>query len=614
MLAHVPTSLLLAWLFETFFLIVLALTDGYDVARSGEVFRVVLTFVVLTAIFSLVHLLFADRRRLAFGVTFALFLVFIVVNVARVSTMGSFDYGFVRDHGPEILSPLGLRIVVTELKIGGAALLFLPPLVIAFALVKRPSPRWRLSRRAHAAAVTVCAALLVFVVTVRISTHEALTTFAASALRFHAEARTAESAIGEDAFPHVHDFAPTPAARAIAGSDAPRPHIILLFLESHNGLFTDRLRPDGRRYTPVFDAHMAESLSVEHFYGNSVHSSRGHFATLCSLVPMYRGKEFTDLDATRFHCLPETLADAGYDTLFYSATADPTFERSDEFFHRIGFTGVTFQDELVSKEDPSFWGAGLQDDVFYKRFFGAVDEGLARSGGKPIFAVAANASNHYPFREGPSHEPDPDEPTKYRRDYVGSLSASDAWLATFFDELDCRPALKDAIVVVVVSDHSFPADEHGIHFNMIGAYEEAFRAALLLRWPGHVIPRVIRDRTASQVDLAPTIADLLGLSGKTHFMGRSLFDDDGSVSASLMVQPYDGVHLVAVRWPFKLEVHESAEQEHLYDLSRDPAEEHDIAADPENATELATLRAEIDRIRANQVLLQSGRIWPDPTL
>jgi hypothetical protein len=122
-LAHLPTSLLLAWSLETFFLVVLALTDGYDVARSGEVFRVVLTFVVLTAIFSLVHWLCAGRRRLAFGANFALFLVFIMVNVACVATMGSFNYRLVRDHGLEVLTPLGLHIVVAGLNLGEAALL-----------------------------------------------------------------------------------------------------------------------------------------------------------------------------------------------------------------------------------------------------------------------------------------------------------------------------------------------------------------------------------------------------------------------------------------------------------------------------------------------------------
>jgi arylsulfatase A-like enzyme len=617
----VPTGVIVACVLETVFLVVFAATDGYDVARSGEALRVVVTYVTTGALFALVHLAVGARRRLALGVTFGALLLFIAVNVARQASMGSFDYGFVFDHAGDVTTPLGWHILVEQLGAPALAMLAVLPPASLLALIARPSRPPRHGRRLRICAVAALGAFLALVPLARIGTHEALTGFAASAIRFYAEERVAEAAVQAKPYPYVHDEAPTPRGLALAGATAgapsPRPHVIVLFLESVNGLFVDRARErDGRHYMPVFDAHLATGLTVTHFYGSSVHSSRGHFATLCSLVPMYRGKEFTDLPATRFHCLPEVLRDAGYQTLFYSATGEPHFEGSDAFFARIGFSEVEFQEDLRGK-DPTFWGVGLQDDVFYRRFFSVLDGELARSPGKPIFAVAANASNHYPFREGPAHEADPAEPTSYRRDYVGSLAESDAWLATFFDELEKRPALEDALVVLV-SDHSFPADEHGIHFNMIGAYEEAFRAAFLLRWPGHVPAGAkIADRAASQVDVAPTIADLLGLRFRSHFAGRSLFSDAPPEPVA-MVQPYDGVHLVAVKLPYKLVVQESAEQEHLYDLSKDPREEHDLLPEAERGpaerkAALAALRQAVARIRANQALLRENRVWPpDP--
>ncbi|WP_146652850.1 sulfatase-like hydrolase/transferase [Labilithrix luteola] len=607
----VPTSVWVAALVQTLFLVVLAATDGYDVARSGEVLRVILTYVTVAAMFGLVHLVVGVRSRLAVPITLAVFSLFVTVNIACEETAGNFDYAFVHANAREIFTPLGRHIVASNLKIGEVALLLFVPLTSGLALVTIPNRAWPGSVRSRWGAALVCTSLLVGLPAARVSTHEALTAFVVSALRFHAENSEAEASTRGMAYPYVHDLVPSPvAAAASAGDPAPRPDVILLFLESWNGVFTDKTRPDGRAYTPVFNARRRDGLSFEHFYGNSIQSSRGHFATLCSLIPLYRAKEFTDLGATRLRCLPEVLGGAGYKSLFYSATAEPEFDRSQIFFRRIGFDEALFQDPPQLSHDPDFWGTGLQDDVFYKRFFGLIDERIEREPSAPIFAVAANASNHYPFNERPNHVPDPHEATKYRRNYVASLSNSDAWLATFFDELDKRPRLRDAIVVAV-GDHSFPADEHGIHINMLGSYEEAFRTAFVLRWRGHLEPRHVPDRAGSQIDIAPTIADLLKLSGKVAFAGRSLLDETRASEAAPLVQPYDGVQLVAVRYPFKLVRHEAAEQESLFDLSTDPAEEHDRIHDPRLASEREALRETITRIHANQSVLRGNRVWPE---
>jgi arylsulfatase A-like enzyme len=145
---------------------------------------------------------------------------------------------------------------------------------------------------------------------------------------------------------------------------------------------------------------------------------------------------------------------------------------------------------------------------------------------------------------------------------------------------------------------------------MVGAYEEDFRTTALVQWRGHLPPSVVEDRAASQLDLAPTIVDLLQLREKTHFVGRSLLADPDPAAVVPMVQPYDGVHLVAVRWPLKLVRQESAAQEHLYNLESDPREEHDLVRSRAHAADLDRLRKAILLIHANQALLREDRIWP----
>lgn len=609
LLAWVPAAVLVATFLELVFLLIFAATDGYDVARNGEVLRVALTFAAVFAMFVLPRLVLERSPRLELAATALGLFVFSFFNVAKQLTGGAFDYGFVHDSAKECLTPLGWHILASSVGWGGLALLVGLPAAGALVVAMFPRVPWAGGARNRVFSAVAAFVLLVLLPARRVGTHESVTEFVTSALRFHAELGAAGALIGGERYPYVHAFRPSDRARSIAAPPgSARPHVILLFMESWGGLFVDRVRADGRRYTPIFDAHRREGLSYEHFYGNSMQSSRGHFATLCSLVPVFRGKEFTDFEGTRLHCLPEVLREVGYRTLFYSATAEPNFENSSAFFARIGVERAEFQRIDAKTPDPDFWGTGVQDDAFYKRFFRRLDDALDASSTTPLFAIAANASHHYPFREGPSHVPEPHESTQQRRDFVASLAAADAWLAVFFEELERRPALRDAIVVLV-GDHGFPASEHGIHFNQLGSYEEAFRTGFLLRWRGHVAPELVRDTAASQLDLAPTIADLLQLGHRTHFQGRSLVSGEPP-RAQPMVQPYDGVRLVAVQFPWKLVRHEAAEQELLYDLARDPNEEHNLLGRGAPPPELAELRKTILWIHANQALMRENRIWP----
>jgi len=607
----IPTSFWAAALVQTLFLVALAASDGYDVARSGETVRVVLTYATVFALFGIIHLTVASPKW-SQGLASLVFVCFVAVNFARFETAGSFDYGFAHENARELFTPLGRTIVLANVQAWEVVCLFVVPLGLGLALVRREVPSSPDSRaRPRAGVALSCFALLVGLPLARVSTHESLTGFVVSALRFHAESRAAAAIIKGAPFPFVHESVPSQKARALADEAAPRPHVILLFLESWSAAYSDRSTPDGRKITPVFDAKRREGLTYDHFYGNSVQSSRGHFTTLCSIIPMFRGKEFVDLPQARFHCLPTVLGEAGYGTFFFSATDEPEFDQADRFFKRIGFTDVRWAEDRKQKSDPAMWGTGVQDDVFYSRFFAALDEKVARDPKAPILAVAANTSHHYPFSHDPKHVPQPGYPTKYGRNFVASLSAADTRLATFFDELEKRPAFRDSIVILV-GDHSFPADEHGVHFNGLGSYEEAFRTGFALRWKGHVSPRVVTDQAASQLDLAPTILDLLQLRTTTHFTGRSLFADDDDRPPVPLVQPYDGVRLAAVKWPLKLVRHESAEQEHLYDLANDPDEQHDRIADPLLAAPLATLREAIVRIHASEPILRQNRVWPPP--
>lgn len=608
--AWVPLVVLVGVALQTIFFLVFWATDRLDAAPRREAARIVLTYATVIALFFGVHLAFASRRRARRIALGALVFVFTTLNAGRTMSDGPIDYGFAFEHVVELATPLGRHILGTKLGYGTLAILVFAPIAAVALLRFVPSLPWPGPRRVRWGLVGVCFVVVFLPPKLHVSTHEAVSSFAASAFRFHAQTRAADAVLGPDPYPLVHEQTPTAAALKLSPDPErpPRPHVILVFLESWNGWFTQLPRANGKPYTPIIARHAERgAMGYVPFYGNSMQSSRGHFATLCSLSSSVRGKEFVDYHERRLHCLPQVMREAGYRTFFLSATAQATFERGQEWFLRTGFDTADFQSADPKTRDATFWGTGLQDDVFYRQLFQRVDDELAKEPKKPLFVTAANASNHYPFDEAPDFVPDADETTKHRRAYAASLAKADAWLETFFVELAKRPALSDAIVVLV-GDHGFPADEHGVHINMLGANDETFRTSFFLRWGERELPRR-EGRAFSQIDIAPTIADLLLLRGKTHFSGQSVLDD-AKPSPVPLVQPYDGIHLAVVLWPWKLVRHEASDQEHLYDLRADPQETIDHIKDPAAASVLPTLRAGIMKIRATHALLREDRVWP----
>ncbi len=80
--------------------------------------------------------------------------------------------------------------------------------------------------------------------------------------------------------------------------------------------------------------------------------------------------------------------------------------------------------------------------------------------------------------------------------------------------------LDDDTVVVLFSDHGEAFDEHGNRGHSTTLYEEEVRSVLMIRAPG-IDPRRV-SQTVGMLDLAPTLRDLIGWSGRPQIAGRSL--------------------------------------------------------------------------------------------
>ena len=190
-------------------------------------------------------------------------------------------------------------------------------------------------------------------------------------------------------------------------------------------------------------------------------------------------------------------------------------------------------------------------------------------------------------------------PASWYRRALESLVDVDEWVGAIEEVLVETDQLDDTIIIFT-SDNGFMYGEHGIPTGKLVHYEPSTRVPLLVAGPG--IPRgEVRDQLVSNVDLAPTIAELAGVDPGLVVDGRSwlpvLRDPDAGQGRYLLLQsgPHRGRRTFdAIRGErYKLVRHSTGERE-LYDLVTDPDELESRHDDPALADVAADLERRLD--------------------
>jgi arylsulfatase A-like enzyme len=157
-------------------------------------------------------------------------------------------------------------------------------------------------------------------------------------------------------------------------------------------------------------------------------------------------------------------------------------------------------------------------------------------------------------------------------------------------------------VTKVLSDHGEEFLEHGSALHGYTLYDEQLRVPLLIRDPRRPAARRIEFVTR-QVDVLPTLLELLGIESEPGLQGRSLVplfegaptEPAPPVFAEASLRAVKTVRLRSISWDgWKLiENRLPRPSLELYHLENDPAEQENLAAaEPERAEAMrAQLRA-----------------------
>lgn len=382
------------------------------------------------------------------------------------------------------------------------------------------------------------------------------------------------------------------------------PNIFFIVVES---LKDDVIKKEynGIEITPYLNNLLKSGIYVKNFYGNCVVTSRGQFSLIFSLIPSYKEKVFTHYEKNNFYSLAEMLKDFNYKTIFYQGFNDINFDNTKNFLTNNGFDFCRSAIPVNFLEETPY--GGVHDYALYDRFYNLIDSLEANTGNNnKYFGVLATITSHRPYLSEFSSLalPFPKSEVIEER-YLNSMRLADYSLEFFMENLKTRKYLENSIIIIV-GDHSVPLGEHNNYLNSVGAFEENFKTSLLILW-NKLQPQIIKDTAWSQIDIAPTIIDLLGLEVRNHFVGNSILSEFNNTV--YLVQPYDGLIFSLVKHPLKYVIQIDSGEEFLFNLINDPKETENLIDEENHQDIIEYFRRQVNSFGENQFLLDNNLIW-----
>jgi len=144
------------------------------------------------------------------------------------------------------------------------------------------------------------------------------------------------------------------------------------------------------------------------------------------------------------------------------------------------------------------------------------DENLKDYAGKP--RAVAEADNKVGYSE--VYNDDPRSLEELVKDHYVGVEDNDSNVGAVWQELERQGIAKDT-AVLLSSDHGFFLGEHHFYDKRL-MYEPSIRVPMMVRCPGRVKGGTARDEMVLNVDMAPTLLDIAGLSPDAEMQGKSM--------------------------------------------------------------------------------------------
>lgn len=289
-------------------------------------------------------------------------------------------------------------------------------------------------------------------------------------------------------------------------------NVVFVLMESWSAKYIDAIAHGGYGVTPNFDALAKEGRLFTNFFASGQRSIQGIQATLTSIPPFTglpsigRGLEVYNISKVA------DMADkSGYETLFVQSSQRRSF-RIDAIADALGFEQFYGMEDIPMKltyKDPSAskFGWDYETYVFLKAKLDTLKE--------PFFSYMFTGTTHVPYADLPEQFHKYPHDSNGENGFLNTLYYSDWSLGEFMKAAKTAPWYENTVFI-------FTAD-HTLSVSRGDSMLDRFHIPLLIFIPGET--GQIDTRTASHLDLMPTIVDLIGFDGRFSAFGSTLLGE-----------------------------------------------------------------------------------------
>jgi len=195
----------------------------------------------------------------------------------------------------------------------------------------------------------------------------------------------------------------------------------------------------------------------------------------------------------------------------------------------------------------------------------------------------------------------------YMHDYLACVASVDESVGQVLKYLDDK-GLAENTIVIYTSDQGFYLGENG-WFDKRFMYDVSMNTPLLIRWKGKIKPGTVNASLIQNIDFAPTMLDMAGVSIPKTMQGLTLKQLITGKQKNLLRKelyyhyyeyPVDHSvlpHLGIREKRYKLIYFYTVNEWEFYDLRTDPDEQHNLILLPKYNTEIARMKKRLQEVK-----------------
>ena len=197
---------------------------------------------------------------------------------------------------------------------------------------------------------------------------------------------------------------------------------------------------------------------------------------------------------------------------------------------------------------------------------------------------------------------------KYIKDYLATIRSVDDNIGRVLAYLK-ENGLEENTILIYASDQGFFLGEHGF-FDKRFMYEESLKMPFIIRYPGKIKAGTVVNDIVSNIDFAPTLLEMAGVSIPEKVQGNSFFkilkgqaSNNWRQSMYYHYYEYPYYHRVQPHYGIRnqryklIHFYYNIDAWEFYDLENDPSEMNNLINNSAHASTISLLKSELYKLK-----------------